>query len=249
MSARADVLAGVRATAPILLGIVPFGLIAGVSAVEAGLDPLHAVGMSVFIFAGASQLAAIGLLGDNAPLAFVVLTVVVINLRVTMYSASIAPYFQRFTARWKWLCAYVLTDQAYAISLTEFQETTPEERSRKWYFLGSGFTLWAVWQVSTILGVVVGASVPAGLSLEFAVPLTFMALLFPALKDRGTWTAGVVAGAVAIPAAALPFDLGLVTAAVVGIVAGLAFEIVVTDTSTDAAESPDGTHGDGGGHQ
>ncbi|WP_303647706.1 AzlC family ABC transporter permease [Haloarchaeobius sp. HME9146] len=203
-----------------LLGIIPFGLIAGVSAVNNGLDPLHAVGLSTIVFAGASQLAAIELFGRDAPLAIIVVTVLVINLRMTMYSASIAPYFSRFSTRWKALCAYVLTDQAYALSITEYRQTDPEERSRKWYYLGAAFTLWGVWQVCTIAGVALGANVPAGLSLEFAIPLTFMALLFPALSDRTTEIVALVAGAIAIPAAALPFDLGLVVAAVLALTVG-----------------------------
>ncbi|WP_435335638.1 AzlC family ABC transporter permease [Haloarchaeobius sp. TZWWS8] len=243
MSGRTDFVAGAREAAPILLGVIPFGLIAGVSALEAGLDPLHAVGMSTIIFAGASQLAAIDLLGRDAPAAVVVLTVVVVNLRMMMYSASISPYFRPFSRGWKWLCAYLLTDQAYALSLTEFRETAREERSRKWYYLGAAVTLWVVWQAATIGGVVLGASLPAGLSLEFAVPLTFMALLFPALKDRSTWTAALVAGAVAIPATLLPFDLGLVVASVLGIGAG--FAVHRLDDRT-AESTRDDSVGDGG---
>ncbi|WP_435320233.1 AzlC family ABC transporter permease [Haloarchaeobius sp. TZWSO28] len=227
-----------------LLGIIPFGLIAGVSAVNNGLDPLHAVGLSTIVFAGASQLAAIELFGRDAPLAIIVVTVLVINLRMTMYSASIAPYFSRFSTRWKALCAYVLTDQAYALSITEYRQTDPEERSRKWYYLGAAFTLWGVWQVCTIAGVVLGANVPTSLSLEFAIPLTFMALLFPALSDRTTEIVALVAGAIAIPAAALPFDLGLVVAAVLALTVGALrdqFRDADPGDETDAETQPEGT--------
>ncbi|WP_439026002.1 AzlC family ABC transporter permease [Haloarchaeobius sp. DT45] len=234
MSNRGDLLAGARAVAPLLLGIIPFGLIAGVSAVNAGLDPLHAVGLSVVVFAGASQLAAIELFGRDAPLAVIVVTVLVINLRMTMYSASIAPYFRKFATRWKALCAYVLTDQAYALSITEYRQTDPDERSRRWYYLGAAFTLWVVWQITTVAGVVLGANVPAGLSLEFAIPLTFMALLFPALSDRTTELVALVAGLLAIPAAALPFDLGLVVAALLALSVGaLRDRHRETETETD----------------
>jgi len=88
-----DLFAGVRATLPLLLGLIPFGLVAGIAAVDAGLSPTQAVGLSAIVFAGAAQLAAIDLLGRDASLAVVVLTAVVINLRMMMYSASIAPYF------------------------------------------------------------------------------------------------------------------------------------------------------------
>ncbi|PSP82402.1 branched-chain amino acid ABC transporter permease [Halobacteriales archaeon QS_1_68_17] len=225
MSVRGDYLAGARAVAPVLVGIVPFGLIAGATAVAAGIPPFQAVAMSVIVFAGASQLAAIDLIGRTAPVGVVVLTAVVVNLRLTMYSASIAPYFRGFRAPAKWISAYVLTDQAYALSLTEFRETAPDERSRLWFYLGAATPLWLVWQVATAVGAVLGASVPEGLSLGFAVPLTFLALLFPAIEDRPTAGAALVAGVVAVAGAPLPFNLGLVAAAIAGVAAGTLLEM------------------------
>jgi predicted branched-subunit amino acid permease len=109
-----------RASLPLLVGVVPFGLVAGVAAVDAGLSPAAAFGMSVVVFAGASQLAVIELLRSDTPLVVVVLTGVVVNLRMLMYSASIAPYFQRYRTRWKALLAYFLTDQAYAVAIARY---------------------------------------------------------------------------------------------------------------------------------
>ncbi len=126
---------GVRDVAPLLLGIIPFGLVAGIATVNAGLGLPTAVGLSVVVFAGASQLAALELLGQNAPLTVVVATAVVINLRLLMYSASIAPYFREFTGRWKAVLAYVLTDQAYALSVASYR--SDRETDRKWYYLAS----------------------------------------------------------------------------------------------------------------
>lgn len=224
MTARRDFIAGVRAISPLLLGIVPFALVVGITAVDAGLSTVQAVGMSVLVFAGASQLAAIELVGETAPVAVVVLTAVVINLRFVMYSASIAPHFRWLGAPTKWLSAYLLTDQAYALSVTEYRGTDPAERSRLWFYLGTAVTLWAIWQVGTLTGALVGATVPAGLSLEFAVPLTFLALLFHALDDRPTQAAALVGGGGAALAAPLPFNLGLVTGAVAGIALGVVLE-------------------------
>ncbi|WP_435345667.1 AzlC family ABC transporter permease [Haloarchaeobius sp. HRN-SO-5] len=239
MSLKSDVVAGARDVSPFLLGIVPFGLVTGVSALEAGMSGLQAVGMSVIMFAGASQLALIDLVGRDTPVAVAVATAVVINLRYLMYSASIAPYFRAFSAPWKWVCSYFMTDQSFAVAVTEFQQTDPDERSRRWYYLGAATTLWVVWILTTMTGVVVGANVPGGLSLEFAVPLTFLALLVPAVNDRASTVVAVVAGGVAIPAAALPFDLGLMTAALLGLVVG-----IVVDARTDwsADESDGGAH-------
>ncbi|WP_435180160.1 AzlC family ABC transporter permease [Halorussus sp. AFM4] len=223
-SPRSDFTAGVRVVAPILLGVVPFGMVAGAAAVGVGIPAAQAVAMSVVIFAGASQLAAIELVGRGAPALVVVATVLVVNLRHVMYSASIAPHFARLSARWKAGLSYLLTDQAYAVSVLRFERDP--ETSRRWYYLGVALPLWLVWQAATVVGVVLGARVPEGWHLEFAVPLVFLAVLVPAVTDRATAAAALVGGAAAIAANGLPYNLGLVTAAVVGIAAGMVAESV-----------------------
>ena len=219
-----DTRAGVRDVSPLLLGIIPFGLVAGIAAVNAGLGLAEAVGLSVIVFAGASQLAAIELLAQNAPLAVVIGTAVVINVRMVMYSASIAPYLADYGRRFRAGLAYLLTDQAYALSVAEYERTPDRNRWR--YYLGAAATLWIVWQITTVVGFVIGAGVPDAWGLTFAVPLVFLALLVPAMKDRPTVLAAVVGGAVAVAAAGLPMNLGLLTGAVSGIVAGLATEVI-----------------------
>ena len=221
-SRRRSFLGGVRAVAPVLVGIVPFGLIAGAAAVRVGLSGLQAVGLSVVVFAGASQLAAIELLGSNARPAVVVATALVINLRMLMYSASIAPYFRETATRWRAGLAYLLTDQAYALAVTRFSADRPVRR--RWYYLGAALPLWAVWQACTVLGVVAGARVPDSLPLSFVVPLTFLALLVPAVTDRASGAAAVVGGAAAVLGAGLPLNLGLIAGAVGGVLAGLVVE-------------------------
>lgn len=221
MSRRADFLAGVRTVAPVVVGIVPFGLVAGAAAVAAGLTPWQAVGLSTVVFAGASQLAAIDLLGDGAPLAVVVATVLVVNLRMVMYSASIAPYFRAVPARLKAPMAYLLTDQAYALSLARFLDDGDRGVSRPAYYLGAALPLWVVWQICTVAGVLVGANVPGWLPLDFALPLTFLALLVPTIQDRATAAAALVGGGVATLGAGIPFELGLMVGALGGIIAGM----------------------------
>lgn len=222
MQVPADVRRGVRDTLPLLLGVIPFGLVAGIAAVNAGLGLQHAIGFSVIVFAGASQLAAIELLGENSPLAVVVVTAVVINLRMTMYSASIAPHLRDQSARWKALMAYVLTDQAYALSIARYRGSADVDR--RWYYLAVAFTLWVVWQVTTIAGVLLGSGVPDAWGLEFAVPLVFLALLVPAMEDRPTIVAGLAGGAIAVIAGGLPLNLGLLVGATVGIASGVLVE-------------------------
>lgn len=216
-----DFSTGIRDSLPLLLGIVPFALVAGVAAAEAGLSTAQAFGMSVFVFAGASQLAALDLLGSNAPLVVVVLTAGIINLRMMMYSASIAPRFRSATGRVRAMLAYFLTDQVFALTVARYDADEPGQR---WYYVGVSLALWLVWQVGTVVGVVVGAGVPEAWGLEFAVPLVFLALLVPTLKDRESLVAGAVAGIVAVAGSGLPFNLGLVVAASVGVLAGMVAE-------------------------
>jgi predicted branched-subunit amino acid permease len=222
---------GVRDVSPLLLGVAPFGLVAGVAAIDAGLSLGQTLGMSVVVFAGASQLAALELLNQGAPLSVVVVTAVVINLRMLMYSASIAPYFQRFAARVRAGLAYFLTDQAYALSVSRYRSGDGLDRIA--YYLGAGATLWLVWQITTVAGALAQAGIPESLGLEFAVPLVFLALLVPAMEDGPTTVAGMVGGAVAVVGAGLPLNLGLLVGATVGIAAGLASESVLEVDPSD----------------
>jgi 4-azaleucine resistance transporter AzlC len=218
-----DLWAGARDASPLLLGIAPFALVAGIAAVDAGLSLTQALGMSVFVFAGASQLAALDLIGSGAPFAVVVGTAVVINLRMMMYSASIAPYLARYARRTRAALAYLLTDQVYALSVAEFNEN--DDRIRWRYYVGVGAPLWIVWQVGTVVGVVVGTGVPDAWGLTFAIPLVFIALLVPTMKDRPTVAAGVAGGVVAVLAAGLPLNLGMLAGAVAGIAVGVLTEV------------------------
>lgn len=227
----ADFRRGVRDVSPLLLGVAPFGLVAGIAAVNAGLDLSQALGMSVVVFAGASQLAALDLIGNDAPLSVVVVTATVINLRMLMYSASIAPYLRDLSAKWKGGLAYLLTDQAYALSVANYRS----ERSfdRKAYYLGVALTLWVVWQLTTATGVFLGTGVPDAWGLEFAVPLVFLALLVPAMEDGPTTIAAVASGGVAVVGAGLPLNVGLLVAATVGILVGLVAETRLDVEVTD----------------
>jgi len=227
-----------------MLGIVPFGLVAGAAGVDAGLTPLQTVGLSVVVFAGASQLAAIDLLGRNAELLVVVLTGVVINLRMLMYSASIAPHFRPLRSWWKSLCAYVLTDQAYALSIARYADEELDPGERRNYFLTVGVSLWIVWQICTVVGIAVGARVPDSWGLEFAVPLVFLSLLVPAVSSPPKVVAAAVGGAVAVAGSvlAVPFNLGLIAGGVAGVVAGVAADAVLAGGDAEAASDRGGAH-------
>lgn len=217
-----DLRAGIRDSVPFYLGIVPFAMITGIAAIEAGLSPVQAVVMSVIVFAGASQIAAFELLSNSAPLLVVIGTAVVVNLRMLMYSASIAPHFTRYSRRVRAALAHLLVDQVYAMSIAEFSRDDSRDRLR--YYAGLGLASWVVWSAGTAAGVLVGTGVPPELELSFAIPLVFIALLVPSLKDPPTIVAAIVSGAGALLAAGVPFNLGLFVGTVSGIAIGLAVE-------------------------
>jgi 4-azaleucine resistance transporter AzlC len=217
LAIRAAFRSGVRNFAPIILGVIPFGAIAGIAAVDAGLTVTQAIGMSVIVLAGASQLATIELLAQDAALVTVVLTALIINARFVMYSASLAGYVMPLSRSRKATIAYLLTDQAYAFSINRFTRQSEPPRVRFAYYTGVGMSLWVVWQVSTAAGALLGAFVPEGLSLDFAIPLVFIALLVPALRDLSDVLAAVTAAVLAVVAFGLPYNLSLITAAVVGV--------------------------------
>ncbi|NOY99991.1 MAG: AzlC family ABC transporter permease [Chloroflexi bacterium] len=219
-STQREFLLGIKDELPILLGVIPFGMIYGILALSAGLSTTEAQAMSVVVFAGSAQFMLVQLIGIGTPVPVMILTGFVINLRHALYSASIAPHVRKLNPAWKTLLAYLLTDEAYAVAITHYNRPGGGRR-KHWYFLGAGLALWGSWQASTAVGVFLGAQVPPGWPLDFTLALTFIALLVPNLKDRPSVLAAVSAGIVSILAASLPYKLNLLVAALAGIVVGL----------------------------
>ena len=217
---------GARAVTPLLIGVVPFGLVFGIVAAGSSVGPWLGGSTSVIIFAGAAQLATLQLVDAGVGGAVVIATALVINARHLMYSAALAPRFQEFPAVARFALPYVMTDQAFAVSIVRYGEVT-DPVYRQWYFTGAALTLWITWQISTIVGIVLGAQVPASWSLDFAIPLVFLVLLVPAVKSRPDLIAALVGGGVAVAAAGAPYGLGLMIGAVSGVIAGVVAQRVM----------------------
>lgn len=218
-----EALAGAGASIPLMVGVVPFGLIYGALAVRLGVPGTIAQAMSSVIFAGSAQFVALPLIAGAAPGFVIVLTVLVVNLRHALYSASVAPHVRSLPRGWKAILAYLLADEAYAIAISHYQSES-DARHKHWFFLGAGLMLWTTWQASTGVGILLGTQVPAGWSLEFAMPLTFIAMVVPMIKTRAHGLAALAAGATGVLALGLPYRLGLMLAAVVGIGVGMLVE-------------------------
>ena len=217
-----DFLDGARGALPILPGVVPFAIICSVAAVSVGLTPFEAMGMSFIVFAGASQLAVLQLMSEGAFWLVMVLTAWVINLRFTMYSAALAPYLRDQPMRRKIPFVFALSDQAFGVTMSHFANEVPANPA--WYYYGAAGMVWLTWTASAVAGALLGVLVPESWGLDFAFPLSFMALMFAGLKDRPGVLAALVGGSSAVIFKALPYNLGLVLAASLGIGAGMIAE-------------------------
>ena len=216
---------GLRDALPITLAVTPMGLVVGVAAVEVGLPIAQAVGMSYLVFAGIAQLAALQLIAVGSPVAVILVTTLLLNLRFALYSAALADPLRAAPGWLRAVMAFLMTDQALALGSQRYGRF-PGRGAKVAYYLGVSVPIGFVWTTASTVGVLVGAGLPAGLSLDFAVPLVFLTLWVAAMR-RGAapvWVAGAVAGGVAVLARPLPFNLGLLVAAFAGIAAGLWWE-------------------------
>ncbi len=202
---------------PLLLGVAPLGLIVGVQAAAADLPAGVGAATGVTIYGASAQLAAIDLLGRGVSPMIVVATVAVINVRLALYSAAMAPHWARIGTAQRVASAYLLVDPSYAVGLDGYRRSTSVAEGHVRY-LAAGLTLWVGWQALITVGMTIGARVPAGLHLELAVPLCLLALVAQRVDSRRGATAVAVAGGVAVAAHGLPLATGLVA----GILAGAA---------------------------
>ena len=223
--------AGAKAVAPQLIGIIPFGLVAGATPADAGLGIGAAAGFSAIVFAGASQLAAIDVLTHGGTVLVAVVTAWTINLRMVLYSASLAPYLTREKFGRRMLASYLLVDQVYAFAVSRWSDpddpaSPPEARIP--FMIGAGLLLWTAWQVTTLIGAAVGQAVPDSLPLSFAVPLVFLVLLVPAVNTRPAIVAALGGGLGAVLAAEWGAGhASIIIGAFVGIGGGAVAELVV----------------------
>ena len=218
---------GVRDTLPFLLVIVPFGMLFGVLAAEAGWSLAEVMGMSVLVIAGASQFTALQLLHEHAPLGIAIATALAVNLRFAMYSASIAPHIGAAPAWQRVLAAYFVVDQTYGVAIVRFERAAADGAAARSWPTSSAGRLDLLPLVLCDLG---GrgrraAAIPAGLALDFAVPVTFIALTAPALRSLPHLAAAVVSVTVALALSRLPYSLWLIAASLAAMATGALVEI------------------------
>jgi len=225
---RTGFIDGVRDIAPMMLGVIPFGIVCGVGAIAAGASPVAALAMSMIMFSGAAQIVATQLLAAGAPFAVILVSCLVVSLRLLMYSAAMAPYLRPLDHRWRNLLSFVLTDQAFAGTIQRFRDSNDLAANAS-YFLGSGALLWLIWQFATVLGIFAGQIIPSSWELDFVVPLCFLAVLAPVLRDRVSILVFVVATLAVIVLDAMPLRLSMICSGLIGIAAGILGDMLKGD--------------------
>ncbi|TGN37537.1 branched-chain amino acid ABC transporter permease [Paracoccus liaowanqingii] len=224
-SPRAAFRHGIVQTLPFLIVIVPFALLFGVVATEAGLDIAQVMGFSVLVLAGASQFTAVQLLTDNAPAIIVILSGLAVNLRMAMYSASLLPWLNEASRAQKAWVSFALIDQSYALSIQHYERhprlSMPQRLA---YFGGTAVVLCLPWMIFSWVGATVGQAIPEEIALDFAMPITFLAMIAPMLRTPAHLAACFVAIAATLLLAGLPSGLGLLIAAPLGMATGAVVE-------------------------
>ena len=220
-----ELIAGMRDTFPLMLGAFPFGMIYGTLAVTVGLSKGATMAMSAFVFAGSSQFIAVGLVAAQAPVAIIILTTFIVNLRHMLYSATLLPFLKSLPRKWRVALAFWLTDETFAVSVHRYHRMGSLDFAH-WYQLGSSIAMYINWQIWCFVGMVLGDRIPdaSNWGLDVAMPVTFIAMIIPFVKS---WPLGIcvlTAGAASLLTLSLPYKLGIMVSAFVGIGAGIVAE-------------------------
>lgn len=211
---------------PFILVVTPFGTLFGVIATETGLDLLQVMSFTVLVIAGAAQFSALTLLTENAPTVIILLTSLAVNLRMAMYSAALVPHFGKLPKKWKILLAYFLVDQSFALGIAEYEKNPNQSVASKLsYFFGVVLAVAPFWYLSTYLGAVFGTAIPEEYSLDFAIPICFIALIAPLLRSIPHILAALVSVVSALMLTWVPYSLGLIIAATLAMIVGAYAEL------------------------
>jgi 4-azaleucine resistance transporter AzlC len=231
-SRRGEFWAGVKATIPLIIGAMPFGIIFGALAVTSGLTPMGSAAMSMLVFAGSAQFIAAGLVASGVSTLVIVLTTLVVNLRHMLYAVSLAPHMKHLPQRWLAPLAFWLTDESYVVVIEHYQRANGSPY-KHWFFLGSALSMYFNWQLCTWIGIEAGQVLPnpQRWGLDFALVATFIGLLASAMRNRSLLAAALTAGGAAALFHSLPHQLWLILAALLGVIVGVA-----TDHLTAKAE-------------
>jgi predicted branched-subunit amino acid permease len=234
-NSRAAFKAGVIECLQLVPSYVPFGLVCGVAAVQAGMGEWGAVALSAFAFAGSAQAVLTQFLSNGAPLTIAILSGLVVNLRMAVYSAAIAPRIAGATPKERVLWAAFLVDQTFISNEVRHQRGEHMNHPLAFY-LGCALTLWPWWVLMNAIGAFAGAKLPASWQLDFTIPLSFVAMVVPLLKSRSQVLAALAGGAAGVLLYAMPLKLGLIVACALGTCVGMVVDALLKIKSSAAAQ-------------
>lgn len=205
---------------PLQLGVFPFGIAYGILGIEVGLTNIQTFLLSIIIFAGVSQIVFAQLFSTFTPSFIIVGTIGIVNLRHILYGVSLSSYLKKLSLKWRVILSYLITDEAFAISYKRFSE---EKKTKYMHFhlLGSGITLWISWQISTLIGIFIGPSIPNSLNLEYVIPLSFIAIVVVSINTKIKLIVFIMSALFSILLRDLPWNLWIITSALISIIIGV----------------------------
>ena len=216
---------GVLAALPFVIVVVPFAMLFGLVATEAGLPLSQVMAFSFLVVAGASQFTAMQFMLENAPVIVVLASALAVNLRMAMYSAALVPHLGKQSPGWRILIAYFLVDQSFNLAVAEFEDAPEMSVAQKTaFYFGAVTPVCPLWYLCTYLGAVLGEVIPAELGLDFIVPIAFLAILGPVLRTGAHVAAALTSAVIALALWWVPFNLGLLAAAICAMIVGAEIE-------------------------
>ena len=205
---------------PLQLGVFPFGIAYGILGIEVGLTNIQTFLLSIIIFAGVSQIVFAQLFSTFTPNFMIIGTIGIVNLRHILYGVSLSSYLKKLSLKWRMILSYLITDEAFAISYKRFSE---EKKTKYMHFhlLGSGITLWTSWQISTLIGIFIGPSIPNSLNLEYVIPLSFIAIVVVSINTKIKLIVFIMSALFSILLRDLPWNLWIINSALISIIIGV----------------------------
>ena len=217
--ARAAYFAGVRDTLTVVPSYLPFALVCGVASVNAGLTTGAALAMPALVFGGSSQAVVTQFIQNSASIWVAILSGCVVNLRMAVYSAAMAPKLRGLSTARRMAAAFFLVDNTFAL-MQKRSDANPHDAHLLAYYAGLSSMVWPFWVVFCTIGIFAGSIVPTAWQLDFAIPLSFIAICATAVRSLPTGASAIVGGMASLLLFDLPLKLGLVVACLIGLIAG-----------------------------
>lgn len=222
---KQQLIKGAMAVLPLCIAVLPWGVLAGSFAIEAGLSIMEAQAMSAILFAGSAQLVAIGMFKAGVGLGTLLLTTFFITSRHLLYSVTLREKISPLPFRWRFILGYWLTDELFAVCANQ-----SNSEFNRWFALGAGGAFYLIWNLATFAGIVAGSYLPSltELGLDFAVAATFIALVVPSMTNKPIVASVVVSLTASVVTSAYQIEGSLMIASILGMFAGYFCEIANT---------------------